>query len=146
MSQRYLRPGWVTTNVLNRAVAGLARLGIGVWGACILTVRGRRSGRPRSTPVNVLTHRGARYLVSPRGTTEWVRNLRAAGEGELRSGRSVQRFTATELSDAEKPEVLRAYLRRWRWELGAFFEGVGADASDEELLRIAPNHPVFRID
>ena len=61
-------------------------------------------------PVNVLSHAGQRYLVAPRGQTQWVRNLRAAGGGELRVGRKVERFTATELPDERKPEVLRAYL------------------------------------
>lgn len=146
MAARYLRPGWFTTNVMNPAVAGLTSLGVSVWGSRVLAVRGRRSGTWRTTPVNVLSHGGARYLVAPRGTTQWVRNLRVAGEGELRLGRRIERFSATELADTEKVDVLRAYLRRWRWELGTFFEGVGREPSDEDLLRIAPNHPVFRID
>jgi hypothetical protein len=88
---------------------------------------------------------GERYLVAPRGTTQWVRNLRVAGEGELRLGRRVEPFRAEEVGDADKPDLLRAYLRRWKAEVGVFFEGVGATASDQELLQIAPNHPVFRI-
>jgi hypothetical protein len=95
--------------------------------------------------VNLLEHEANRYLVAPRGTTQWVRNLRAAGEGELRLGRRVEPFRATEIADADKPDILRTYLRRWRAEVGVFFEGVDANASDEELLRIGPNHPVFRI-
>jgi hypothetical protein len=95
--------------------------------------------------VNLLEHQANRYLVAPRGTTQWVRNLRTAGEGELRLGRRVEPFRATEIADADKPDILRTYLRRWRAEVGVFFEGVDANASDEELLRIAPNHPVFRI-
>ena len=142
---RYIRPGWFTRHLLNPAVALLTRTGISVWGSRILAVRGRKSGEWRTTPVNLLEHEANRYLVAPRGTTQWVRNLRAAGEGELRLGRRVEPFRATEIADADKPDILRTYLRRWRAEMGVFFEGVDANASDEELLRIAPNHPVFRI-
>jgi len=126
-------------------VMGLTRLGLSVWGSRVLEVRGRKSGKARRTPVNVLTLDGGRYLVAPRGQTQWVRNLRAAGEGDLLVGRRRERFAATELSDGEKEPVLREYLRRWKWEVGQFFGGVDAGSSSEELARIAPDHPVFRI-
>jgi deazaflavin-dependent oxidoreductase (nitroreductase family) len=142
---RYLAPGWFTRNIFNRTIAGLTHVGISVYGSRVLVVRGRTSGLPRSVPVNLLTYEGDRYLVAPRGTTQWVRNLRAAGDGELRLGRRTERFRATELADDEKREVLRHYLKRWAWEVGAFFDGVGAKASDDELTRIAPDHPIFRI-
>lgn len=74
-----------------------------------------------------------------------MRNLRVAGEGELRVGRHTEAFRPTELADDEKVEVLRAYLKRWKAEVGVFFGGVGADASQSEIRRIAPNHPVFRL-
>jgi deazaflavin-dependent oxidoreductase (nitroreductase family) len=138
-------PGWFTAHVFNPTVAALTRMGLSLYGSRVLAVRGRTSGEWRTTPVNLLTHQGARYLVAPRGTTQWVRNLRAAGEGELRVGRHVERFTAVEVPDEEKPEILRAYLRRWKFEVGTFFGGVGPDSSEEELRRIAPDHPVFRI-
>lgn len=141
---RYVRPGWATTR-LHRMVARLTRLGVSLWGARVLSVRGRTSGVWRSTPVNVLEHQGGRYLVAPRGAAQWVRNLRAAGAGELRVGRRVEPFSASELPDEDKPPVLRAYLRRWGFEVSAFFDGVGPDASDEELRRIAPGYPVFQI-
>jgi deazaflavin-dependent oxidoreductase (nitroreductase family) len=142
---RYLQPGWFTRNVFNRTIAGLTRVGISVYGSRVLVVRGRSSGLPRSVPVNLLTYDGDRYLVAPRGTTQWVRNLRVAGEGELRLGRRTEAFGAVEIPDADKLEILRFYLKRWAWEVGAFFDGVGAKASDDELRRIAPDHPVFRI-
>jgi deazaflavin-dependent oxidoreductase (nitroreductase family) len=145
MAARYRRPGWFTTNVFNRIVALLTRAGVSVWGSRVLEVRGRKTGEPRRTPVNLLTFESARYLVAPRGHTQWVRNLRASGEGRLWLGRRSEPFTASELSDDEKPPLLRAYLKRWKFEVGAFFEGVGPDASDDELRRIAPDHPVFRI-
>jgi deazaflavin-dependent oxidoreductase (nitroreductase family) len=142
---RYVQPGWFTRNVFNRAVRGLTRLGVSVAGSRELRVRGRKSGEWRTTPVNLLTVGDERYLVAPRGTTHWVRNLRAAGDGELRVGRRTETFRASELDDAAKPVVLREYLRRWAWEAGAFFEGVGKDATDADLARIAPDFPVFLV-
>jgi deazaflavin-dependent oxidoreductase (nitroreductase family) len=143
---RYVRPGWFTKHVFNSVVAGMTRMGLSVWGSRILAVRGRKTGQWRTTPVNVLHLGGTRYLVAPRGTTEWVRNLRVAGEGELRVGRKVERFRAVEVADANKPEILREYLRRWRAEVGMFFDGVNANSPEEDLLRIAPDHPAFRIE
>jgi deazaflavin-dependent oxidoreductase (nitroreductase family) len=145
MAERYQRPGWFTKNVFNRAVALLTRAGVSVAGSRVLEVRGRKSGEPRRTPVNLLTVDGARYLVAARGHTQWVRNLRALGEGRLLVGRRAEPFTAEEIPDDDKPAVLRPYLERWKWEVGAFFGGVGPDSSDEELRRIAPDHPVFRL-
>jgi len=146
MAARYEQPGWLTKNLFNRIVAGLTRLGVSVAGSRVLEVRGRKSGEPRRTPVNLLTYEGARYLVSPRGHSQWVRNMRASGGGRLLVGRRAETFTATEIPDDEKPELLRAYLKKWKWEVGAFFGGVGPDSSDEELRRIAPDHPAFRIE
>jgi deazaflavin-dependent oxidoreductase (nitroreductase family) len=144
-TDRYVTVGGGTA-VFNRAVEWLTRRGISLWGSRVLAVRGRTSGQWRTVPVNLLTHDGERYLVAPRGHTQWVRNLRAAGgTGELRLGRRVEAFTADELPDAAKPAVLRAYLKRWKFEVGVFFDGVDASASDETLLRIAPGYPVFRL-
>jgi deazaflavin-dependent oxidoreductase (nitroreductase family) len=146
LSSRYLRPGWFTRNVFNRIVAWGTRLGISVWGSRVLEVRGRKSGEPRRNPVNPLALNGSRYLVAPRGHTQWVRNLRAAGDGYLLLGRRREHFYARELSDDEKEPILRAYLEVWKWEVGQFFGGVGADAPAEALRRIAPDHPVFQIE
>jgi len=145
MAADYQRPGWFTTNVSNRIVAGLTRLGVSLAGSRVLEVRGRTSGEWRRTPVNPLKHDGGLYLVAPRGETQWVRNLRASGEGRLVKGRRTEPFTAVELPDEQKLPLLRAYLKKWAWEVGAFFNGVGADASDEDLRREAPQHPIFRI-
>jgi deazaflavin-dependent oxidoreductase (nitroreductase family) len=142
---RYVYSGSRALAWSNRLVTALTRAGISLWGSRVLAVRGRSSGEWRTTPVNLLVLDGRRYLVAPRGHTQWVRNLRAAGTGELRLGRRVEVFTATELADAEKPEVLRAYLRRWKFEVGVFFQGVDADAPQDDLLRIAPGYPVFRL-
>ena len=142
---RYQEPGWFTRHVFNPAVALLTRAGISVWGSRELRVRGRTSGEWRTTPVNLLTLDGEQFLVAPRGLTQWVRNLRVAGSGELRVGRRTESFTAAEVPDADKMPILRAYLKRWKAEVGVFFDGVSGDSADAELLRIAPDHPVFRI-
>jgi deazaflavin-dependent oxidoreductase (nitroreductase family) len=145
MADHYQRPGWFTTHVFNRIVALMTGAGIGVYGSRVLEVPGRQSGQPRRTPVNLLRFEGHQYLVAPRGHTQWVKNLRASGSGRLLLGRRADRFTATEVADADKPPVLRAYLKRWKWEVGQFFDGVGPESSDADLLAIAPDHPVFRV-
>jgi len=141
----YRQPGWFTTNVFNRAIAFVTRRGISVWGSRELRVRGRKTGEWRTTPVNLLTVDGTEYLVAPRGETQWVRNLRVAGGGELRLGRKLQAFTAVEVTGPDKVELLRAYLRKWKMEVGVFFDGTSADSSDEEIAAIAPRHPVFAV-
>jgi deazaflavin-dependent oxidoreductase (nitroreductase family) len=142
--RHYLEPAR-SDRVMNGVVRFLTRRGLGVWGARELRVRGRSSGEWRTTPVNLLTVGDRRYLVAPRGETQWVRNLRAAGGGELRIGRRTETFTATELPDAEKIAVLRPYLKRWKFEVGKFFDGVDASSSDEAIAAIAPRHPVFLV-
>jgi deazaflavin-dependent oxidoreductase (nitroreductase family) len=141
----YQRAGWFTKNVFNRVVAALTRMGVSVVGSRVLEVPGRKSGEPRRTPVNLMTFEGQRYLVAPRGHTQWVRNLRVSRSGRLWLGRRSEEFSAEELPDEDKTALLRAYLKKWAWETGQFFGGVGADAPDSELRRIAPDHPVFRI-
>jgi deazaflavin-dependent oxidoreductase (nitroreductase family) len=141
----FQEPGWFTRNVFNKAIAGLMALGVSVMGSRVLEVKGRKSGEWRSTPVNLLTVDGARYLVAPRGNTQWVRNMRAAGDGRLRLGRKTEDFKATEVPLEPRVPILRAYLKKWKWEVGAFFDGVGPDSSDAKLLEIAPDHPVFKI-
>jgi deazaflavin-dependent oxidoreductase (nitroreductase family) len=143
---RYIKPKSGTT-LFNDTVGRLARLGISVYGSRVLYVRGRKSGEWRSTPVNPLPLDGVRYLVAPRGNTQWVRNLRATGyTGELRIGRRVEPFRATEIPDDDKPAILRAYLKRWKWEVGVFFDGVDAKAPEEKLREIAPGYPIFRVE
>jgi deazaflavin-dependent oxidoreductase (nitroreductase family) len=142
----YRQPGRFTRYVFNPLVALLTRLGLSVWGSRVLEVRGRTTGEPRRTPVNLLTHEGHHYLVSPRGEGQWVRNVRAA-DGRLATivGRRREEWTARELAGADKIPVLRAYLRRWKAEVGVFFDGTSADSSDDELAAIAPKHPVFEL-
>ena len=145
VSDHYRAPGWFTRNVFNQLVAFLTRQGISVLGSRVLAVKGRTSGQWRTTPVNLLAYDGRRYLVAPRGETQWVRNLRAAGTGELRLGRRAESFRGRELTDDEKVPVLRAYLKRWKAEVGIFFEGTGPDSSDDQIHAIAPKHPAFEV-
>ncbi|GAB2686636.1 nitroreductase/quinone reductase family protein [Thalassiella azotivora] len=140
---RYRPPTSRAERATNAVAHWLTAHGISLLGSRVLRVRGRRSGQWREVPVNPLELDGVRYLVAPRGVTQWVRNLRAAGEGELALGRRVVRFTATELADDAKVPVLRAYLRRWGWEVGTFFEGVRHDDPDDVMLAAARRHPVF---
>jgi deazaflavin-dependent oxidoreductase (nitroreductase family) len=142
----YRKPGWFTRVVFNGLVAWMTRLGISVWGSRVLRVKGRTTGQMHSTPVNLLNFDSFRYLVAPRGETQWVRNLRASGSGELLVGRHSEPFRAVEIPDEEKPPMLRAYLKRWKAEVGVFFDGVSASSTEEELRRIAPRHPVFRLE
>ena len=111
----------------------------------MLEVPGRKSGEPRRTPVNLMTFEGQRYLVAPRGHTQWVRNLRVSRSGRLWLGRRAEEFSAVELPDSEK--VPPAARLPEEVEVGgrAVLRGVGPDAPEEELRRIAPDHPVFRI-
>jgi deazaflavin-dependent oxidoreductase (nitroreductase family) len=141
---RYLKPG-KGDDVFNAVVAWLTRRGISVMGSRVLEVRGRKSGELRSVSVNLMTVDGQQYLVAPRGQTQWVRNLRVAGEASLRVGKRVEKFRSVELADDEKVPLLRAYLKRWAWEVGRFFGGVDANSPDEKLREIAPGFPVFRV-
>lgn len=145
MADRYIAPDWFTRRVFNPAVALFTRAGLSVKGSRVLEVRGRKSGELRTTVVNLLTVDGVQYLVAPRGTTQWVRNVRAAGTATLRVGRRRQSIRVEELADADKPPILRAYLKEWAWEVGKFFDGLSKDSSDTEVLAAAAGFPAFRI-
>ncbi|HEX2369499.1 MAG TPA: nitroreductase/quinone reductase family protein [Acidimicrobiia bacterium] len=145
MPRHYRAPGWFNTRIFNPLVSWLTYRGMSFMGSRVLAVRGRSSGEWRTTPVNLLSYQGRRYLVSPRGEGQWVRNLRVAGEGELRLGARAEPFRAAEVADDAKVPLLRAYLKRWKVEVGVFFEGVGPDSSDAEIAAIAQRHPVFEV-
>ena len=143
-SPHYQRPDWFTRHIVNPVLNALMRMGVSVRGSRVLEHRGRRSGQAHHTPVNLLTLDGHDYLVAARGQTEWVRNVRAAdGRLTLILGRRRHDHTVVEVPEAERTPVLRAYLRRWKFEVGMFFEGVGPDSTDAEFEAIASLHPVF---
>jgi deazaflavin-dependent oxidoreductase (nitroreductase family) len=144
-SERFVRPSAFTNRVFNPLMAWLVRRGLRLKGAAVLEVTGRKSGEPRTTPVNPLRFDGARYLVAPRGTTEWVRNIRAAGAAALLTRRGREEFTVVEVPDEVKVPIIRAYLKEWAWEVGAFFEGLSATSSDADIAAVAGGFPIFRI-
>ncbi|WP_412079080.1 nitroreductase/quinone reductase family protein [Streptomyces xanthophaeus] len=130
----------------NALLGKLARLGISLAGTAELSVRGRKSGEMQRIPVNPHSYEGSQYLVSARGHSQWVRNMRVAGGGGVRVGRKVRTFTAVEVTDpVQQAAILRAYLEKWGWEVNRFFQGVTAKSSDAELQAAAADHPVFRI-
>lgn len=132
--------------MLNAIMLALVRRGVSPMGAQELTVTGRRSGRPRTAPVNPLRYGGRLYLVSARGETQWVRNVRVHPEVRLRMGRRSTAYRVVEVDDEVRVPVLQAYLRKWRWEVGAFFPGLTADSPAAEVAAVADRHPVFRLE
>lgn len=145
MSQPYYLKGSPLNVRLNSVIGWLARHGFSLAGTAELSVKGRKSGQMQRIPVNPHIHEGAQYLVSARGHSQWVRNMRAAGGGDLRVGRKVREFTAVEVPDTEKTAILRTYLEKWGWEVNQYFQGVTAKSSDEEIAAAAGDHPVFQI-
>ena len=142
----YKKPDWFTRVVFNNAVKGLTRLGVSVLGSRVLEHRGRTTGELHHVPVNLLTIDGKEYLVAARGETQWVRNVRhAEGRLVLILGRRRQTCTASEVPAADRAPILRAYLRRWKFEVGMFFDGVTPDSTDEEWAAEAVRHPVFEL-
>ncbi|MEX0749665.1 MAG: nitroreductase/quinone reductase family protein [Dehalococcoidia bacterium] len=143
---KYQPPDFFTQRIMNPLIMLVGKTtGMTMKNTHTLSVRGRTSGAMHSVPVSPLEFEGQRYLVAPRGTTQWVRNIRVSGEGELRLGRKRERITVQEIEDGAKAPILRAYLKVWESEMKKFFNGVGPDASAEELRKEAADHPVFRI-
>ena len=130
--------------VFNRIYGSLVGLGLGFSYNYLLEVRGRKSGRTYSTPIDLLELNGKRYLVAPRGRTQWVRNAEAAGEVTLKKGRTRQRFGLRALDDNEKPEVLKAYLDTFKREVQQYFP-VKAGAPAEAFRAVAERYPAFEL-
>jgi len=147
MSTRYDEPGRAA-QAANRAIRWLAELGISIAGTQALRVRGRKSGKQRGVVINLLTVDGVDYVVSPRGNTQWARNVRAAGVVEIGPrwpAVKTRRAAITEVSDAAKPELLRRYLARWYWQVKDSVVGLTPESTDEQLLAAAPLIPVFEL-
>jgi len=130
--------------VFNRIYGSLVGLGLGFSYNYLLEVRGRRSGRTYSTPIDLLELNGKRYLVAPRGRTQWVRNAEAAGDVTLRKGRTRQGFRLRALADSAKPEILKAYLDTFKREVQRYFS-VKAGAPEEAFRAVAEQYPVFEL-
>jgi deazaflavin-dependent oxidoreductase (nitroreductase family) len=144
-ADRYVAPSSTGELAVMRLVRWMTRHGVSLFGSRVLTVTGRTSGTPRSVPVNLMPLGDERYLVAPRGVTQWVRNVRAAEVAELRVGRRVETVRLVEVPVHQRVPVLRVYLDRWGWEVGRFVEGLTARSTDAELAAAAPGLPVFLV-
>lgn len=134
---RFLRLG-------NTVVTALLQRGVKMGDNTLLTVPGRKSGAPRTTPVTVLNWNGQRLLASPYGESDWVRNLRAAGQGTLRHGRNVEAISAVELSPVEAAPIYKATFDSYPAIIQGYFD-VSPGSPLEEFEREAERHPMFRL-
>lgn len=144
MTVRYDEPNGMA-KAANTLVRWLAEAGISIAGTRALRVRGRKTGHAHKVVINVLTVGDVEYLVSPRGNTQWARNVRAAGAVEMGPGWRRRTLRATEVPDGAKPELLRRYLDRWYWEVKGHIAGLTPDSSDEQVRAAAPSIPVFAL-
>ena len=142
MTTRYEEPNRAA-RVANAPMRWLAEMGISIAGTRVLHVRGRKTGKQRAVVINLLTVDGVDYLVSPRGDTQWARNVRAAGVVEMGPRWRNERTLVSEVDDAAKPDLLRRYLARWYWQVKGYVAGLTPDASDEQFRAAAPLIPVF---
>jgi hypothetical protein len=142
MPTRYEEPNRAA-RAANAAIRWLAEMGVSIAGTRALRVQGRKSGKQRGVVINLLTVDGVDYLVSPRGNTQWARNVRAAGVVEMGPRWRRERLRVTEVDDAAKPEVLKRYLARWYWQVKGYVAGLTPESSDEQLRAAAPSIPVF---
>ena len=130
--------------IFNRIFGFLVGVGLGLPHNYLVQVRGRKSGRIYSTPIDLLELAGKRFLVAPRGRTQWVRNAEAAGEVTLKKGRTVLKFRLRSIPDAEKPEILKAYLDRFKTTVQRYFPAP-AGSPPEKFKEISSNYPVFEL-
>ena len=143
MAEYYNKPT-ALTKFINSTVRQLASIGLSPRDTVAVRVRGRKSGKMRSNVVTYVEHDGARYLVAPRGTTEWVRNVRAAGGEASLKRRRAQAVRLVEVPEEQRAPIIRSYLQKMPALVQREF-GVEPDAPDADIQRIAPRHPVFRI-
>ncbi|CAN3129109.1 nitroreductase/quinone reductase family protein [Mycobacterium sp. smrl_JER01] len=144
MSARYDVPG-VGARIFNDLIRRLAELGFSIAGSTAVRVRGRTTGLPRAVVVNVLTVDGRRYLISPRGDTQWARNARAAGEVEIGARGRARTHAVVEVADDAKPELLKRYLDRWYWQVKGHIGGLTPRSSVHRMQEVAPTIPVFEV-
>jgi deazaflavin-dependent oxidoreductase (nitroreductase family) len=130
--------------IFNRVFGFVVGMGLGFSYNYLLQVRGRKSGKLYATPINLLEIHGKRFLVAPRGRTQWVRNAEAAGEVTLKKGSSSQRFRLRPVAEAEKPEILKAYLDNFKSEVQRYFP-VAAGSPVESFVEVAGSYPVFEL-
>jgi len=130
--------------IFNRVFGFIVGLGLGFSYNYLLQVRGRKSGKIYSTPIDLLELNGKKFLVAPRGVTQWVRNAEAAGEVTLKKGANRKRYGLRPLADAEKLEILKAYLDRFRKEVQVYFP-IPAGSPAEAFRELGPSYPAFEL-
>jgi deazaflavin-dependent oxidoreductase (nitroreductase family) len=128
----------------NKLFGFLVGLGFGLPHNYLVQVKGRNSGKTYSTPIDLLEFKGKRFLVAPRGRTQWVRNAEAAGEVVLKKGFLRRHFRIRPVDDGDKPEILKAYLDRFRTTVQRYFP-VKAESPVQEFARVAADYPVFEL-
>jgi deazaflavin-dependent oxidoreductase (nitroreductase family) len=144
MTQRYDVPG-LGARAFNSAIRHLAEMGVSIAGSTALRVRGRSTGELRGVVVNLLSVDGRQYLVSPRGNTQWARNVRAAGTVEMGPRNRPTERRAVEIPDEAKPELLERYLDRWYWQVKSHVGGLTPKSTADEVRAVAPSVPVFEL-
>ncbi len=144
MTVRYDQPS-AAARAFNELFRLLAEAGISIAGTVAIRVRGRKTGKRRGVVVNLLTVDGRDYVVSPRGTTQWVRNARAAGSIEMGPRWRSRDVRITEVADEDKRKLLRRYLDRWYWEVKGHVGGLTPESSDADVRAVAPSIPVFEL-
>lgn len=144
MTTRYDEPNRIA-RVANELFRWLAEAGISIAGTKVLRVRGRKTGVQRSVVINLMTVDGRDFVVSPRGNTQWARNARVAGRVEVGPRWQRREVGISEVADDAKPELLKAYLKRWYWEVKGHVGGLTPASSEDEIRTVAPTIPVFEL-
>jgi len=139
----FIRPSFAA-RVVNRLYGWITRVGLGLPNSYVLQVSGRKTGKIRSVPVNVLSYNRKVFLVATRGSTQWSRNVLANRNITLRRGRLRTEFRVRVVLAAEKPKILKAYVTRFRWMVRRFFP-VPAGAPSASFAHIADRYPVFEL-
>lgn len=130
--------------IFNRSFGFLVGLGLGPSHIYLLEVRGRKSGKLYSTPIDLLKLNGKTYLVAPRGRTQWVRNAEAAGEITLKKGRTRQKFCLRPIPEAEKAPILKAYLDTFKREVQRYFP-IPAGSPPQAFVELTSSYPAFEL-
>ncbi len=142
-AQYFLKPS-LTERIFNRLFGIAIGFGLGLGHNYVVEVRGRKSGRVFSAPIDLLEFEARRYLVAPRGETKWVRNARAAGRVTLRKGHRRTEFAVREVAPAQRPELLKAYLDRFALTVQRYFP-LPRESPASEFASIAERYPVFEL-
>ncbi|MEJ7839781.1 MAG: nitroreductase/quinone reductase family protein [Thermomicrobiales bacterium] len=144
---QYQKPPFIISKIANPLmITAVTKLGIRPGGMAVLAVKGRKTGRLNRVPLNPVDVGGSAYLLSPRGTSQWVQNVRAAGgKANLYLGRALQPVALTEVDDSEKLPIVREYVTKFYSAVGKIMN-IPKNPSDDQLRAVLANHPVFRIE